>query len=110
MQRLRNMKAGPEGNLLLIQNDQGVWEEYDPTWDLTIHCASEIEMKACDKAIEKGLEYYREYKAGNLIKPIHASWIGKNNVYMCSHCDWVESMVTNYCRNCGARMNGTNNS
>lgn len=42
-----------EEGILLILNDDGVAEEYDDTWDVTIHCESEEEQKATIKLLEK---------------------------------------------------------
>ena len=32
-----------KSELLLMQNDDGTWGEYDDTWDITIHCTFEQE-------------------------------------------------------------------
>ena len=41
-----------KSELLLMQNDDGTWGEYDDTWDITIHCTSEQEHERTVKVLQ----------------------------------------------------------
>lgn len=70
-----------------------------------------------------GDEWIEAYNAvanvpsSDVIPVIHAEWIKRNGYTECSNCDyWYESPETedegdrsNYCPNCGARMDGVKN-
>lgn len=39
----------------LIMNDDGIFQEYNDTWDITIHCTSEEEMNNCYKQLQEAV-------------------------------------------------------
>lgn len=87
--------------LQFIINDDGELEEYDSTYDITIHCTSQKEHDETVKVLTQR------------IRPT-GSWIHKNDDFFdwleCSECGFGSDGEvkfgegTNYCPNCGAKM------
>lgn len=96
-------KTTDEG-LMAIQREDGKWEEYDPTWDITIHCLSKEDMDNTCNTIKEGMKLLKEYKSGKLGHVASASWIRNGRVSSCKKCSWVVQDESNYCPNCGAHM------
>ena len=42
----------------------------------------------------------------NVVPVVHGDWYGCGNMWMCTVCDDLSYTMTNYCPNCGARMDG----
>ena len=65
---------------------------------------SELYFEDWEKALEMGIEALENQKTGH--------WINKKGVYgvvYCSECDYeLHTNNTNYCANCGAKMEGEN--
>lgn len=40
------------------------------------------------------------------VEVVHGDWLGVGNMYMCTVCDEQAYVSTNYCPNCGAKMDG----
>lgn len=94
--------------LNMIMNDDGVFEEYDDTYDLTIHCTSQEEQDEVLLRLNKTVEQLPPVK----LEPKTGHWIKKRvdgrgiHHGFCSNCDYnVEQRYdSNYCPNCGAKM------
>ena len=48
----RNIHANDEPYMLFTLNENGIAEEYDDTYDITIHCESEEEKESVSKILE----------------------------------------------------------
>lgn len=103
--KLENVKAHPdEDGMLLVQRKNGFWEEYDPTWDITIHCTSEADMNKTFADMKEGLELLKGYKTGKVGHVRRGRWMIEGRILCCSKCDWNVLEEQNYCPNCGAKM------
>lgn len=88
-----------EEGILLILNDDGVAEEYDDAWDVTIHCESEEEQKETVKLLEK-----------NNPKKIK-NWNGQASCPCCQKLfgsiDTIKTLIRwemPYCKYCGQKL------
>lgn len=73
-------------------------------------CRKEGECEKCSlKHIHENMEHYAKlHEQGRLIEQKHGRWIYKDDFIgkylMCSECSCVTSRKSNYCPNCGAKM------
>jgi hypothetical protein len=94
LEAMRNEKAEEQKELKIIAGEDGVFKEYDDTYDIVIHCESEEEQDEVLERLNGGK------KAGEWV------YIKDNAIYPweCSECGcWYEN-ASNYCPNCGTKM------
>jgi hypothetical protein len=89
-----------EDGIMIFMNEDGLWEKYDDTWDLVIHCESEEEH---NEAVEW-------MKKSGAKKPIPTDFMGYKK---CPNCDssfdvdeefWFEDGTYKYCPKCGQKI------
>ena len=78
--------------------------------------AEYIERNAVKAAVRKRLNssliigwlisIINEIPAADVAHAVHGDWYGCGNMWMCTVCDDLSYTMTNYCPNCGARMDG----
>lgn len=98
--------------LKMIMNDDGVFEEYDETYDLTIHCTSQEEQDEVLLRLNKTVEQLPPVTPAEKVGKIVEGGYDCEH-FVCSECGqdfgWFSKPNHNYCPNCGAKMGGEQN-
>ena len=43
------------------------------------------------------------------VEVVHGRWVWRDGCFHCTNCKYTEDHITNYCPNCGAKMDGDGN-
>ena len=98
------VRAKTEDGKMYIMRDGGDWQEYNPTWDITLHCRDKSDMESTLSDISEAFELFKKYKVGKVGHVKRAHWMKEGRICCCSRCDWNTFDLTNYCPNCGSKM------
>ena len=98
--KLLNIEEAPEECIEIVGTDSKTCDEV----------CEENQCQSCVlSAVFEKLAHYEDLKEqGRLVEQKHGRWIHKDNFIgkylMCSECSHVTGRKSNYCPNCGAKM------
>lgn len=93
-----------ENGTMYVKRDDGSWKEYNPTFDITIHCRDKVDMDATLADMQEAFELLKKYRVGQVGHVKKARWMIEGRIICCSRCDWNVIEPHNYCPNCGSHM------
>ena len=98
------VQAKREGNTFYVKRAGEDWQEYDPTFDITLHCRDKVDMDSTLDDMQEAFELLKKYRVGKVGHVKKARWMIEGRILCCSRCDWNSMEEHNYCPNCGSHM------